>query len=481
MKNNALIIFGGTGDLAYRKLFPALYDLYIFDKLEKNFYIIGIGRRDYTNEDYRSIIKDWVKNFSRGAYNEEKFEKFCLNIFYYKLHFMELEEYKNLYNYFNKMNLSNNLIYYYAVSPEFFEPITDGLAKHSDILKESKIIVEKPFGKDLESAQRLNLIFKKYLDYKNIYYIDHYLGKEMLLNIMTIRFFNTMFNGVWNNEFIDNVQINVFESIGVETRGGYYDKSGAIADMLQNHIFQILSIVAMNEPDTFSSSDIKDAQIDIFKKLRKINSKDIDDYMVLGQYDGYIKEKNVNPNSKTETYVAMKIFIDNERWKDVPFYVRTGKKLHSREMSIIIQFKPTTHTSKMLAQNYGNGDLQQIAENNILEIKIQPEEGINLRFNIKKPGTSDDIDVANLNYCQSCDAQNSINSPWSYERLLEACMNSNRTLFSRWEQIELSWKYMNEVMDNYRKYSNKLYIYEKGSKGPAQAEKIIGKDGRKWI
>lgn len=481
MKHKAIVIFGGTGDLSYRKLFPALYDLYTLGKLEEGFKIIGIGRRNYEDSEYRGIISTWVEQFSRGNYTKENFEKFSQIISYYNMNFEDKAEYKKLNEYFNKMSLSDELIYYYAVSPEFFLKITDGLSTNSKNLKNSKIIIEKPFGKDLESASKLNEEFKKYLNYKNIYYIDHYLGKEMLLNIMTIRFFNAMFNGVWNRDFIDNIQINVFETVGVETRGGYYDKSGAISDMLQNHILQILSVVAMDEPKSFQSSDIKDAQTDIFTKLRTVEPEKIDDYMVLGQYKGYTGEDKVNPKSKTETYVAMKLFIDNERWQDVPFYVRTGKKLKSREIEIIIQFRPTKHASKMLKNGDVRGDLQNIAENNILSIKIQPDEGINLKFNIKNPGTQNDIGVANLSYCQSCIVQNIINTPQAYERLLEACMNSNRSLFSRWEQIELSWKYMNEMVKNYKEHSSKLYLYEQGSYGPIESEQMLEKDGRKWI
>ena len=320
-----------------------------------------------------------------------------------------------------------------------------------------------------------------YIKDENIYYIDHYLGKEMLLNIMTIRFFNSMFNGVWNNNFIDNIQINVFEDIGVESRGGYYDKAGAIADMLQNHLFQILSIVAMDEPEDFDTKNIKDAQTKIFKQLRKFPKEEIDDYIVLGQYKNYRDEDKVDKNSTTETYVAAKVFVDNERWMDVPFYLRTGKKLKTREIEIIIQFKPTKNAIKMVTADYANADLTKIFENNYLSIRIQSDEGINLRFNVKKTGSTDEIDIANLNYCQSCLTENVINTPQAYERLLESSIKSNRTLFSTWEQIQVSWEYMDEVLKMYRGHSNKLYEYEQGSFGPKEADEILKKDGRKWI
>ena len=290
-----------------------------------------------------------------------------------------------------------------------------------------------------------------------------------------------MFNGVWNNNFIDNIKINVFEDIGVESRGGYYDKAGAIADMLQNHLFQILSIVAMDEPEDFDTKNIKDAQTKIFKELRKFPKEEIDDYIVLGQYKNYRDEDKVDKNSTTETYVAAKVFVDNERWMDVPFYLRTGKKLKTREIEIIIQFKPTKNAIKMVTADYANADLTKIFENNYLSIRIQPDEGINLRFNVKKTGSTDEIDIANLNYCQSCLTENVINTPQAYERLLESSIKSNRTLFSTWEQIQVSWEYMDEVLKMYRGHSNKLYEYEQGSFGPKQADEILKKDGRKWI
>jgi len=329
--------------------------------------------------------------------------------------------------------------------------------------------------------KELNKKLRAYIKDENIYYIDHYLGKEMLLNIMTIRFFNSMFNGVWNNNFIDNIQINVFEDIGVESRGGYYDKAGAITDMLQNHLFQILSIVAMDEPEDFDTKNIKDAQTKIFKQLRKFPKEEIDDYIVLGQYKNYRDEDKVDKNSTTETYVAAKVFVDNERWMDVPFYLRTGKKLKTREIEIIIQFKPTKNAIKMVTTDYANADLTKIFENNYLSIRIQPDEGINLRFNVKKTGSTDEIDIANLNYCQSCLTENVINTPQAYERLLESSIKSNRTLFSTWEQIQVSWEYMDEVLKMYMGHSNKLYEYEQGSFGPKEADEILKKDGRKWI
>ncbi|AAO36382.1 glucose-6-phosphate dehydrogenase [Clostridium tetani] len=465
MKNKAITIFGGTGDLAYRKLFPSLYNLYMLGSINDEYSIIGIGRRDYTKEDYLTYIQAGVKKFARINYSDDKFDKFSKIITYYKMDIQKEEEYKGLIKYYKDKDIIKNHIYYYAVAPRFFIPITKGLKNNKCYLKDAKVIIEKPFGEDLESAtylnEQLSFVFKD----KNIYHIDHYLGKEMIQNIINIRFANAIFKGIWNKDFIENIQINAFESIGVNNRGGYYDQSGALKDMVQNHLFQLLSIVAMEEPKEFNSDFIHEAQLKVLTEMKPIEDRDIDNYLVMGQYEGYREEKDVNLKSKTETYVAMKIIIDNERWQGVPFYIRTGKKLNKRETEIIIKFKSTNKN----------------IEGNLLIIKIQPDEGIYLKFNIKKPGTVDEIQKVSMDFCQSCILENRINTPEAYERLLKACMDSDRSLFSKWEQIVVSWKYINKVLESYRSYSNKLYRYKPETIGPKEAEELVKKDNHYWI
>ncbi|BDR64845.1 glucose-6-phosphate dehydrogenase [Clostridium tetani] len=465
MKNKAITIFGGTGDLAYRKLFPALYNLYMLGSINDEYSIIGIGRRDYTKEDYLIYIKAGVKKFARINYSDDKFDKFSKIITYYKMDIQKEEEYKGLIKYYKDKDIIKNHIYYYAVAPRFFISITKGLKNNKCHLEDAKVIIEKPFGEDLESAtylnEQLSFVFKD----KNIYHIDHYLGKEMIQNIINIRFANAIFKGIWNKDFIENIQINAFESIGVNNRGGYYDQSGALKDMVQNHLFQLLSIVAMEEPKEFNSDFIHEAQLKVLIEMKPIEDRDIDNYLVMGQYEGYREEKDVNLKSKTETYVAMKIIIDNERWQGVPFYIRTGKKLNKRETEIIIKFKSTNKN----------------IEGNLLIIKIQPDEGIYLKFNIKKPGTVDEIQKVSMDFCQSCILENRINTPEAYERLLKACMDSDRSLFSKWEQIVVSWKYINKVLESYRSYSNKLYRYKPETIGPKEAEELVKKDNHYWI
>ena len=463
--NGGVVIFGGTGDLAYRKLFPALYNLHVLGELPADYRIIGIGRRSYTQAEYLEIIRSWLQKYSRIKYLEERFHEFARRISYYAMDFTNADEYGALLSYFAEMGLDGETIFYYAVAPQYFLTITQSLKRSNCRLNHCKVVVEKPFGKDLSSAHELSEWLKDSFLPENVYYIDHYLGKEMILNIMTIRFFNSIFKGVWNRDFIEFVQINAFETVGVESRGGYYDESGALRDMMQNHLFQILSIVAMEEPANMESEAIKKAQQRIFEDLKPIVPAEIEQSMILGQYEGYRSEEKVSADSQTETYAAMRIFIENERWRDVPFYIRTGKKLLSRESEVIIQFKATAKT----------------AERNVLIIKIQPDEGVYLKFNIKKPGMEKDIQAVKMNFCQSCILENRINTPEAYERLLKACMDSDRSLFSQWNQIETCWKFMDRAIESYRQHSGRLYSYQPGTEGPKEADRLLLKEDHSWI
>ncbi|WP_142415566.1 glucose-6-phosphate dehydrogenase [Hathewaya massiliensis] len=465
MKNKAITIFGGTGDLAYRKLFPALYNLYILGSIDDSYNIIGIGRRDYSKKEYLEHIKSGVKEFARVDYSEHKFNELCKIITYYKMDIEDTEEYKGLIKYYKDRGIFEDHIYYYAVAPRFFIPITKGLQENQCCLESAKVIVEKPFGEDLKSATYLNEELSKAFSPNNIYHIDHYLGKEMIQNIINIRFSNAIFKGIWNRNFIDNIQINAFETVGVDGRGAYYDKSGALKDMVQNHLFQLLSMVAMEEPKELKSDFIKEVQLKVLSEMKNIEPNEVDEYIVMGQYEGYREEKNVHKDSKTETYVAMKILIENERWKDVPFYIRTGKKLNKRETEIVVKFKPANEK----------------VEGNVLIIKIQPDEGVYLNFNIKKPGTEDTVQKVSMDFCQSCILENRINTPEAYERLLKACMDSDRSLFSNWEQIVVSWNYANKILESYRLSSNKLYSYKPNTLGPKEADDLLEKDNKLWV
>lgn len=462
-ENKTFVLFGGTGDLAYRKLFPALYNLDTRGKLAEDYKIIGIGRRDYTREEYIKIIQDWCKDFTRLEYTDENFARLAEKIHYFKLDMKDVMAYETLADFYRSLGVKEPIIYYYAVAPELFRYITKGLTVIHPRCQDNKVIVEKPFGKNLEDARKLNEELLDFFKPADIYRIDHYLGKEMIMNILTLRFRNTIFKGIWNRDFIDNVQINAFEEVGVGSRAGYYDLSGAIKDMVQNHLIQILTIIAMEEPKKHSARGIHAEQIKVLESFRKVPEGEILDYMVKAQYKGYREEPGVDPESKTETYAALKFHIDNERWNGVPFYIRTGKKLGKRESEVRIQFK-----SK-------NGE-----KNNVLLIRIQPDEGIILKLFIKKPGSTSRVEKVSMSYWQTDVLENIMNTPEAYERLIQACRKGQKSLFSTWEQISKAWAFINDMVYAYNAAGCPVYEYEPGSFGPEEAKNIL-ENGRTWI
>lgn len=461
----ALVLFGGSGDLTFRKLLPAMYNHYSLGSLDREFEIIPIGRRDLGVNGYRDQAEDWVREHTRVKFSEETYKTFRKRIHYFRMDFAKLSNYDDLETYLADTFPEHQRVFYYAVAPESFDTITRGVAYAKLNRPGSRMILEKPFGDNLRNARLHNEVLEETYGNENIFHIDHYLGKEMIRNILTVRFTNAIFSGIWNRHFIDNVQINAFETVGVETRGAYYDNSGAFRDMVQNHLFQVLSVLALEQPREDTPEALHEAQLEVLKSLRPINGVDALDHMVLGQYEGYRDEPRVDKESKTATYAALSVYVDTPRWLDVPFYIRTGKKLHKRDTEIIINFRQT--------------DLDSPA--NVLVIKIQPDEGIFLRFNVKKPGSEQILSEVHMDYCQSCNLENYQNTPEAYERLLAACFDGDHTLFSRWDQIEASWEFANRLLDAYKAFDGELYPYEVGSFGPETAEDFLAKDGRKWV
>lgn len=455
-------IFGGTGDLTYRKLLPALYNLSVSQQLIQ-FRIVVIGRRNYSHDDYCMIAQKWIKEFSRMPYTKQAFDDFCKQLDYHQMDFTDEYAYQKLDTFYQQQSMSNH-IFYFAVAPRFFEIIAKGLT-HVRHAAQGRVVIEKPFGKDLTSARQLNEQLEAFFGLEHIYHIDHYLGKEMVRNIQAIRFLNPIFSNLWNHEFIEHIQISAMEKVGVETRGSYYDKSGALKDMVQNHLFQILSIVAMEPMQNYTREEMHRCQLTALKQLRKAEKLDLKDTLVLGQYAGYRDENDVDQTSDTETYAALKLYIDNERWQGMPFYIRTGKKLSRREMEIIITFK----------QPYPN------AAANILMIKIQPTEGVYVRFNSKKPGNSEDIVPVSMDFCQSCQEVNRINTPEAYERLLMAVAEGDASWFSQWDQIETSWAYIDQIKELAIKHKVPIAFYAAGSDGPAEADTLLSRQNHEWM
>ena len=454
-------IFGGTGDLTFRKLLPALYNRAAADNFPGNHRVLIIGRRDYDSAKYREIARGWVQKFARLPYREETFSAFAEQIEYFKMDFTEPAAYGALDEYYAAHG-SGPHIFYLAVAPRFFGVIAEGLAGVSGA-DEGKVILEKPFGETLDDARAVSKRLEDAFTAERIYRIDHYLGKEMIRNIQTIRFANPIFADAWDARRVEYIQISALENVGVETRGGYYDGSGALRDMVQNHLFQILSILAMERPADFTPESMHSEQLRVLRALRLPAPDEIGDALVLGQYDGYRQEPAVAPDSETETYAALRLFVDNDRWRGTPFYIRTGKKIARREMEVAVVFRAPSPE----------------IERDVLIIKIQPTEGVYLRFNIKRPGNFEDMIPAKMDFCQSCSLENRVNTPEAYERLLTACMQGERAWFSQWDQIETSWRFIESLRAMYGK--RPVYPYEPDGEGPREADALLARFGHQWV
>ena len=455
-------IFGGTGDLTFRKLLPALYNMSLSGQLSPDDRVLIIGRRDYTDQVYQALARDWVEKFARLPFTEEDFARFAGQITYYRMDFTLPAGYPGLGDYYREHGVKDH-IFYLAVAPRFFPVIAEGLSNIPGG-REGKVILEKPFGEDLAAARELNQRLEEVFGAERIYRIDHYLGKEMVRNIQTIRFANPIFTDAWDARHIEFIQISALEDVGVETRGGYYDTSGALKDMVPNHLFQILSIVAMERPPRLFGEDMHAEQLRVLRSLRPAGTEPVEDTLVLGQYEGYRAEPQVDPASRTETFAALRLFVDNDRWRNMPFYIRTGKKAGKREMEVAVVFRrPAPGVPR-----------------DVLIVKIQPTEGVYLQFNIKKPGDSEDIVQAKMDFCQNCVLTHRLNTPEAYERLLGACMRGERSWFSQWDQIETGWSYVEALKDLAGRAGLTPAPYVPGTAGPAEAEALLGRFGHHW-
>lgn len=476
-----LILFGGTGDLTFRKLLPALYNLDVTKKLDDAFQVIIIGRQPFTSASYHEKLEQWVKDNARIPFSETDYQSFIKKVEYFKMDFNETEGFPRLKAYLATLDpeQTRDRLYYLAVAPSSFNVIAHHLDEGQLIENKQKntVIIEKPFGDDLKSAKHINDVFESVFDPERIYRIDHYLAKEMVQNILTIRFANTIFEGIWNNQFIDNIQISATEIVGVEGRGNYYDHSGAIKDMVQNHLLQLLSFVTMERPLSNQAHDIHQAQFDLLKHIHFPFDEGIHERLVLGQYaveipteenKSYRDEQRVRPDSKTETYVAMQLEIDNDRFRGVPIFLRTGKKLHKRTTEIAIEFKAKVY----------NGELMK---KDVLLIKVQPDEGIYFKFNIKKPGQGYEIESAFMDFCQSCIYENRINTPEAYERLLFAAMENDGSLFTSWEIAQNNWAFIEQLVSAIDQQQVQLQPYESYSEGPQATQDMLAKHQTNWV
>lgn len=483
-----MVIFGGTGDLTHRKLIPAVYNLMHQGQLSGHFILVGTGRKPKSHDQYRSELLDSVQKYSRLKIKNEIWNQLSDKIFYYRLDFSDLSEYFKLKAFLKSIDEDNhtggNRLFYLSVAPEFFEPIALNL-KNSGMAANTgswqRLMIEKPFGRDLATAQFLNTVITDVFPEEAIFRIDHYLGKEMLQNMLVIRFGNAMFESVWNSRYIDNIQITSSETVGVETRAAYYESSGAMRDMMQNHMLQLLALVAMESPANIDAKFVKDEKVKLLQSLSRIGPDNVHNNIVRGQYGssllnreaikGYREENGVAVASDTETFVAMRLFAGNFRWGSMPFYLRTGKRMAEKITNIVIEFKSIPEI--LYFKEFTS------MQPNILEIRIQPEEGISLQFNTKKPGTLNEIANVKMDYCQNCTF--GTNSPEAYERLIADVLRDDHTLFTSWDEIEASWSFADSIIKAWKGDEHfSLHDYPAGTWGPEEADRLLVREGRQW-
>jgi glucose-6-phosphate 1-dehydrogenase len=483
---NAIVIFGASGDLTARKLVPALYDLAAQRRLPMEFAVVGLSRTKMSHDGFREKLRGALDEQRPGEVSEDVWDSFSKSIFYLPGDSKKPETYRELKGFLKKLDeepgTGGNRAFYLASSPSLFPVIVEKLGEAGMNEGEnggwSRLVIEKPFGRDLTSAKALNADIRQHFRERQIYRIDHYLGKETVQNVLALRFANGIFEPVWNQHYVDHVQITVAEDIGVGTRGAFYEEAGALRDIVQNHLMQVLCLTAMEPPAAFDAESVREEKVKVLKAVRRMSEEEVGRFAVRGQYargwvwgeevPGYREEENVAPDSTTETYVALKLFIDNWRWAGVPFYVRTGKRLPKRATEIAIRFKPTPHTPFAGAEGL---------DPNVLVVRIQPEEGVSMRIGAKVPGSGFEIRSVNMDLLYGTAFLEEV--PDAYQRLLLDLMLGDPTLFIRADEAEGAWDILDPVMQAWSE-SREIPFYPAGSWGPEEAEELLAHDGRKW-
>jgi glucose-6-phosphate 1-dehydrogenase len=480
------VVFGATGDLARRKLLPSLYRLAKNGLLPDNYFIIGIARSDMEKAAFRGTVRDAVQSALAADFDFQPWTDFSHRLYYIRADYGLIESYRLLKRRITDLEkrhaTSGNRIFYLAVPPEIYETVASNLGA-AGLSREEKgyahIVIEKPIGRDLESAKRLNRVLRKSFEEGQIYRMDHYLAKETVQNILMFRFANSIFEPLWNRRYIDHVQITVSETLGVEHRAGYYDKAGVIRDMFQNHLFQLLALTAMEPPVSFEAENVRDEKVKVFRSVRPFPAERLGDLVVLGQYGkgaigeeevaGYREDPGIPRDSATATFAALKVFIDNWRWNGVPFYLRSGKRLASRKAEISVHFRPVPHL--MFANT-----LEGRIEPNTLIMRVQPDEGISLIFQAKTQGTRVCLGTETMDF-----SYKKISVLGDYERILLDCMQGDQMLFVREDGVEQTWSLLSPLLESLETGKFDAFPnYEAGSSGPSAADLLIREDGRAW-
>jgi len=490
----AIVIFGASGDLTRRMLLPALYNLAVDAQLPAQCAVVGFARSEWSDEEFREHAREAISEFSRQPIDSAAWQKFAPSLFYVPGDYSSAESHERLTERLEALEgergIPGNHLYHLAVPPSAYAEIIEGLGRgghaspHGEGSRWSRVIIEKPFGHDLASCRELNRLVHSVFSEDDVYRIDHYLGKETVQNILVFRFANGIFEPVWNRRYVDHVQITVAETIGVGGRGGYYEEAGALRDMVQNHMMQLLSLVAMEAPISFNGRWVRDEKVKVLEAVRPFTLDDVLESTVRGQYgrgrvDGqevpaYREEEGVSPNSKTETYVALKVLVDTWRWAGVPFYLRTGKRLGKHSTEIAIEFK---RAPNLLFREFLDG---RSLEPNLLTMRIQPDEGISLKFHTKVPGSPLRIRPMDMDFTYV--ATDLAAAPTAYETLLLDAMQGDATLFARSDEVEAAWDVMDEILAGWAELPAPGFPnYPAGSAGPESADALIQTDGRRWL
>ena len=474
----SVIIFGASGDLTQRKLIPSLFNLCRKGRLPKVFSIIGFGATEFTDENFRSHLLDGAKKLAGFKFTDDEWATFAPHLFYQQGRYDQTADFHKLAARLAEIEAGTaNRLYYMAIPPTLFPNIIEQLGA-TDQLHENggwrRVVLEKPFGTDLASAQKLNQQVHKGLKEDQIYRIDHYLGKETVQNILFTRFANTIFEPLWNRNYIDHVQITVTEKVGLEHRAGYYDSVGVLRDMVQNHLVQLLTLVAMEPPASFQASALRNEKVKVLSAIQPITGSAVAEHTVRAQYKGYLKEADVKPDSITPTYAALRLYVNNWRWQGVPFYLRSGKNLAEKHSQIIISFKEPPLAMFPMAPGHKTAA-------NMLVLYLQPDEGIHLRFEAKAPDTVSDTRSVDMefNYAEYF-GHTAI--PESYERLLLDALQGDASLFTRADEVEAAWNLIDPILQAWEAdQAPPLAFYKPGTWGPAEANTMLARDGRKWM